>query len=68
MNSPGFGSGDASRSGAAAAKAPTVCPACRSSSIATSARNPDANAYWRCTTCGEVWNAARRGTAPGGAR
>jgi hypothetical protein len=26
----------------------------------------DENAYWRCSACGEVWNASRRGTASGG--
>lgn len=39
---------------------PTVCPACQSSSISTTARSPDDNAYWRCARCGEVWNASRR--------
>ena len=39
---------------------PVACPACRSQSISTTARKPDANAYWRCDGCGEVWNAARR--------
>jgi predicted Zn finger-like uncharacterized protein len=40
--------------------APTSCPACRSSSIVTTAKSPDADSYWRCTSCGEVWNASRR--------
>ena len=39
---------------------PTVCPACQSRSISTTARTPDAHAYWRCDGCGEVWNVARR--------
>src|SRR5438552_14897515 len=40
--------------------APASCPACRSSSIVTTAKSPDADSYWRCTTCGEVWNDSRR--------
>ena len=43
----------------AATSIPSACPVCQSSSIATSAKSPDANSYWRCATCGEVWNVAR---------
>jgi predicted Zn finger-like uncharacterized protein len=39
---------------------PSACPGCKSSSISTTAKSPDANSYWRCGTCGEIWNAARR--------
>jgi transposase-like protein len=39
---------------------PTVCPACDSTAIATTAKIPDVNSYWRCAACGEVWNVARR--------
>jgi predicted Zn finger-like uncharacterized protein len=38
---------------------PTRCPACQSPAIVTTAKNPDVDSYWRCTACGEVWNAAR---------
>jgi predicted Zn finger-like uncharacterized protein len=38
---------------------PSFCPTCRSSSIVTTAKVPDAGSYWRCTTCGEIWNAQR---------
>jgi predicted Zn finger-like uncharacterized protein len=41
---------------------PVTCPFCRSSSIVTKAKNPDADSYWRCTTCGEIWNGGRSGT------
>ena len=41
---------------------PAVCPSCRSSSISTTAKAPDANSYWRCEACGEVWNVSRRKT------
>jgi hypothetical protein len=67
MNSHDFRPPDAYRShGAAAPTTPAVCPACRSSSITTTARNPDENAYWRCGGCGEIWNAVRRGSEPSG--
>lgn len=39
---------------------PSACPACQSASIMTNAKRPDANSYWRCESCGEVWNVARR--------
>jgi transposase-like protein len=62
-----FGNGLADRSlSATAATIPTVCPACQSRSISTTARNPDEHAYWRCDGCGEVWNVARRQARPSG--
>jgi transposase-like protein len=65
-SSTNFGTrGDRSASTAAIA-VPTVCPACQSPSIATTARKHDESAYWRCGSCGEIWNASRRGTASGG--
>lgn len=39
---------------------PSACPACQSRSISTTAKSPDANSYWRCEACGEVWNVGRR--------
>lgn len=44
----------------AAASVPTTCPACRSTSISTTAKNPDVSSYWRCGSCGEIWNVSRR--------
>jgi transposase-like protein len=44
---------------------PSACPVCRSVSISTTAKTPDANSYWRCGKCGEVWNAARHGVRRG---
>jgi hypothetical protein len=45
---------------------PTRCPACRSSSITTTAKSPDTTSDWRCTSCGEIWNGSRRdGARPG---
>ena len=64
MYSSDFRNG-ADRSGpASAATTPTACPTCQSAAITTTARKPDANAYWRCGRCGEVWNASRRETRP----
>ena len=39
--------------------APARCPTCHSSAIVTTAKSPDADTYWRCTRCGEIWNASR---------
>jgi predicted Zn finger-like uncharacterized protein len=44
---------------AAAITPPTSCPSCRSGAIVTSTKVPDVDSYWRCTICGEVWNASR---------
>jgi ribosomal protein L37AE/L43A len=45
---------------------PATCPACSSASITTTAKNPSSNSYWRCTACGEIWNASRRHTVRSG--
>jgi len=40
--------------------APTACPFCGSTKIATaSEKTNDVSAYWRCETCGEMWNVGR---------
>lgn len=49
-----------------ATEIPTVCPTCQSPEIATTAKSPDASSYWRCTSCGEIWNNARHHGAPVG--
>ena len=46
---------------------PTSCPVCHSSAIVTTAKVPNRYSYWRCTMCGEIWNALRsqqRGNEP----
>lgn len=43
----------------APAKMPPACPSCRSTDTVTTSASPDADSYWRCTKCGEVWNVAR---------
>jgi predicted Zn finger-like uncharacterized protein len=40
--------------------APAACPTCQSTAITTTAKIPDSTSYWRCTKCGDVWNASRR--------
>jgi predicted Zn finger-like uncharacterized protein len=43
------------------------CPGCESLSIVTTSKTPDADSYWRCTKCGDVWNMARsRGSRANG--
>jgi hypothetical protein len=39
--------------------APTSCPKCQSTKIVTSAKKHNAESYWRCTACGEIWNVKR---------
>jgi ribosomal protein L37AE/L43A len=46
---------------------PSACPACQSPSVTTTKKHPDANSYWRCERCGEVWNVGRRHDRPSGA-
>ena len=68
MNSSNFGNGASARSNSTDAVTPTSCPACHSRSIATTAPKPDENTYWRCGSCGEIWNVSRRDAAPTGGR
>jgi transposase-like protein len=39
---------------------PTRCPACGASDLTTTSKAQDRHSYWRCLTCGEVWNLERR--------
>jgi predicted Zn finger-like uncharacterized protein len=43
----------------ATAITPPACPSCSSTAAVTTSSSPDADSYWRCTKCGEVWNVAR---------
>lgn len=38
---------------------PTHCPTCRSQDLKTTSKVVNAESYWRCEACGEVWNVAR---------
>jgi transposase-like protein len=41
------------------AVAPPVCPTCGSKKVSTTSKRVDASTYWRCGTCGEIWNVER---------
>ena len=43
----------------AGAIAPSTCPSCKSAVIKTMSKAPNADSYWRCETCGDVWNDSR---------
>ena len=43
-----------------AAAAPAKCPACGSQDLVTTSKVVDESTYWRCASCGEVWNAGRQ--------
>jgi predicted Zn finger-like uncharacterized protein len=45
-------------------RVPTVCPNCQSSAIATTSKVANAESYWRCQNCGDVWNPTRSQTRP----
>lgn len=50
-----------------ATSSPDACPACQSASVTTTSKHPDADSYWRCERCGEIWNMGRRNERPRGA-
>jgi predicted Zn finger-like uncharacterized protein len=52
--------------GPAATSKPAACPTCKSPAITTTAKSPDADSYWRCSKCGEVWNDSRTRSAQRG--
>ena len=41
---------------------PASCPTCQSTAIVTTSKSPDADSYWRCKSCGNVWNESRSET------
>ena len=38
---------------------PDACPFCKSQDVKTTSKEVNASTYWRCGTCGQVWNAGR---------
>jgi transposase-like protein len=42
---------------------PKQCPSCRSQDLTTTGKVVNADSYWRCCACGEVWNVGRQRTA-----
>ena len=45
---------------------PLACPKCGSPSISTAAKHPNPTSYWRCESCGEIWNQSRPRARMGG--
>jgi uncharacterized Zn finger protein len=39
---------------------PAECPECHSKALTTLAKTITPETYWRCETCGTVWNQQRR--------
>ena len=39
--------------------APPACPFCRSTTVSTTNKAVTASTYWRCATCGQIWNSNR---------
>jgi predicted Zn finger-like uncharacterized protein len=42
------------------AEVPAKCPSCGAREIVTTSKVVDESTYWRCATCGDVWNIARQ--------
>jgi hypothetical protein len=38
---------------------PAACPFCQSAAISTTSKAVSMSTYWRCATCGQIWNASR---------
>ncbi len=38
---------------------PSRCPSCDGRQMVTTSKTIDRETYWRCVTCGEVWNLDR---------
>jgi uncharacterized Zn finger protein len=45
------------------AQPPARCPGCGGRELTTTSKAIDRNTYWRCLSCGEVWNLDRRDTS-----
>jgi transposase-like protein len=39
--------------------APKACPFCASLNVTTTSKAVTLSTYWRCTACGQIWNASR---------
>ena len=39
--------------------APKTCPFCNSVEVKTTSKEVSAATYWRCASCGQIWNASR---------
>jgi ribosomal protein L37AE/L43A len=38
---------------------PPVCPFCQSLVVSTTSKSITETTYWRCGTCGQIWNPSR---------
>jgi ribosomal protein L37AE/L43A len=41
-----------------------ACPFCASDRVSTTTKTPAPSTYWRCHSCGEIWNPGRAAAAP----
>ena len=39
------------------------CPACSGNDVTTTSKATEEAPYWRCLSCGEIWNPVRRAAA-----
>jgi transposase-like protein len=46
----------------------SACPFCASDRVSTTSKTPTVSTYWRCHSCGEIWNPGREAVAPAFAR
>jgi transposase-like protein len=37
----------------------TTCPFCKSTRVVTTSKTISAATYWRCLSCGDIWNPGR---------
>lgn len=44
---------------AGAVEPPKKCPECGATDLTTASKVANAESYWRCNGCGEVWNVGR---------
>jgi transcription elongation factor Elf1 len=42
----------------------TACPFCQSERVSTTSKTLTSSTYWRCHSCGEIWNPGRAAAAP----
>jgi transposase-like protein len=50
---------DPRKAAGAPTAAPVSCPYCRSKELTTASKTVTSASYWRCLTCGEIWNVER---------
>jgi transposase-like protein len=44
---------------AGGAEKPPPCPFCRSQNVGTTSKVISVATYWRCGSCGQIWNQSR---------